>query len=64
MTQPKTATIAQIRQMLAQGETVSLQRRYVQQVLQGLAAEPCGTQQYRVTPRPGGMSDIEQERRG
>ena len=58
----QTATLAQIRQMLAQGETVSLQRRYVAQVLEGLSANPCGTQQYRVTPRPGGMSDIVLER--
>lgn len=64
MTQPKTATIAQIRQMLAQGEVVSLQRRYVPAVLEGLAANPCGTEQYQVTPRPGGMTDIRLERRG
>jgi hypothetical protein len=52
------ATIAEIRQMLARGETVSLQRRYVAAVLEGLAAEPLGTEVYRVIPRPGQMSDI------
>ena len=58
------ATIAEIRQMLARGEVVSLQRRYVRAVLEGLAAKPNGTEQYRVTPKPGGMSDIVLERRG
>jgi hypothetical protein len=52
------ATIAEIRQMLARGETVSLQRRYVAAVLEGLGAAPQGTEVYRVTPRPGRMSDI------
>ena len=56
------ATIAQIRQRLAQGETISLQRRYVAQVLEGLAAQPLGTEQYRVTPRPGRMVDLVLER--
>lgn len=58
------ATIAEIRQMLARGEVVSLQRRYVAPVLEGLAADPCGTEQYRVTPRPGRMADIVLERKG
>lgn len=58
------ATIAEIRQMLDRGEVVSLQRRYVAPVLEGLAAEPRGIEQYRVTPKPGGMSDIVLERRG
>ncbi|MGS8281642.1 hypothetical protein [Pseudomonas sp. PARCl1] len=62
MNQPKTATIAQIREMLARGETVSLRRRYVAQVLDGLGADPVGTQQYLVKPRPGGMTDIVLER--
>jgi hypothetical protein len=57
-----TATISEIRQMLARGETVSLQRRYVARVLQGLAAHPQGTEQYRVTPRPGRMADLVLER--
>ncbi|MDF9778886.1 hypothetical protein [Pseudomonas baetica] len=52
------ATIADIRQMLARGETVSLQRRYVAAVLEGLAADPQGTEVYRVIPRPDRMSDI------
>lgn len=56
------ATISQIRQRLAQGETVSLQRRYVARVLEGLAANPQGTEQYRVTPRPGRMADLLLER--
>ena len=59
-----TATITEIRQMLARGETVSLQRRYVMPVLEGLGAVPCGTEQYRVTPRPGGLTDIVLERKG
>lgn len=58
------ATINEIRQMLERGEVVSLQRRYVARVLEGLAAEPRGTEQYRVTPKPRGMSDIVLERRG
>ena len=58
------ATMAQIREMLARGEVVSLKRRYVPAVLEGLAAAPRGTEQYRVTPKPGGMSDIVLERRG
>lgn len=58
------ATIAEIRQMLARGEVVSLQRRYVAPVLEGMAADPCGTEQYRVTPRPGRMADIVLERKG
>ena len=58
------ATLSEIRQMLARGEVVSLQRRYVAAVLEGLAAQPNGTEQYRVTPKPGGMSDIVLERRG
>lgn len=58
------ATIAKIRQILERGEVVSLQRRYVAPVLEGLAAEPRGTEQYRVTPKPGGMTDIVLERRG
>lgn len=56
------ATIAEIRQMLARGETVSLQRRYVARVLEGLAAAPQSTEQYRVTPRPRGMADLVLER--
>lgn len=63
MTQPKTATIAQIRQMLAQGEVVSLQRRHVPAVLEGLAAGTQGTEQYQVKPVPGGMTEIRLERR-
>ena len=58
------ATIAEIRQMLAQGETVSLQRRYVARVLEGLGADPRGTEQYRVRPVAGGMSEIILERKG
>ena len=56
------ATIAEIRQMLARGETVSLQRRYVAPVLEGLAANPQGTEKYRVTPRPRRMVDLVLER--
>ncbi|WP_395593099.1 hypothetical protein AB4P93_00340 (plasmid) [Pseudomonas sp. B26140] len=58
------ATLAEIRQMLGRGEIVSLQRRYVAAVLEGLAAEPRGIEQYRVTPKPGGMNDIVLERKG
>jgi len=58
------ATITEIRQMLARGEVVSLRRRYVASVLEGLASDPCGIEQYRVTPKPGGMSEIVLERRG
>jgi len=58
------ATLAEIRQMLAQGETISLQHRYVAPVLEGLGAVPCGTEQYRVTPRAGGLTDIVLERKG
>jgi hypothetical protein len=58
------ATIAEIRQMLARGETVSLQQRYVAPVLEGLAANPKGIEQYRVTPRAGGLTDIVLERKG
>lgn len=58
------ATIAEIRERLARGETISLQRRYVPAVLNGLAANPCGTEQYRVMPKPDGMTDIILERRG
>lgn len=58
------ATLAEIRQMLERGEVVSLQRCYVAAVLEGLAAQPNGTEQYRVAPKPGGMSDIVLERRG
>jgi hypothetical protein len=57
------ATIADIRAMLERGETVSLKRCYVAPVLEGLAAAPRGTEQYRVIPRPRGMSDIVLERR-
>lgn len=57
------ATIAEIRVLLQRGETVSLQRRYVAQVLEGLAAAPQGTEQYRVTPRPRSMVDLVLERR-
>ena len=59
----QTATISQIRQRLAQGETISLQRRYVARVLEGLAAQPQGTEQYLVEPRPRGMTDIRLELR-
>lgn len=58
------ATITEIRQMLERGEVVSLRRRYVAPVLERLAAESRGTEQYRVTLKPGGMSDIVLERRG
>lgn len=57
------ATITEIRAMLERGETVSLQRRYVAQVLEGLAADPRGTEVYKVIPRPGRMSDIVMEGR-
>ncbi|MNR21468.1 hypothetical protein D3C85_1383720 [compost metagenome] len=56
------ATLAEIRSLLQRGETVSLQRRYVAQVLEGLAAAPQGIEQYRVTPRPRGMVDLVLER--
>lgn len=59
----ETVTIEQIRQRLAQGETVSLKRRYVGRVLEHLAAHPQGTEQYLVKPRPGGMTDIRLELR-
>jgi hypothetical protein len=58
------ATIVEIRAMLERGETVSLKRRYVAPVLEGLAATGHGTEQFKITPRPRGMSDIELERRG
>lgn len=49
--------------MLARGETVSLQRRYVASVLEGLGAAPNGTEVYLVTPRPNNMNDITLERK-
>lgn len=58
-----TVTIEQIRQRLAQGETISLQRRYVGRLLEDLAAQPQGTEQYLVKPRPDGMTDIRLELR-
>lgn len=63
MKQPKTASLDQIRQMLASGEVVHLQRRYVPAVLDGLAATTRGTEQYLVKPAPDGMSEIRLERR-
>lgn len=57
------ATITEIRAMLARGETVSLQRRYVASVLEGLGAAPNGTEIYLVTPRPNNMNDITLERK-
>lgn len=58
------ATLAEIRGLLQRGETVSLQRRYVARLLEGLAAAPQGTEQYRVKPRAGGLTDIVLERKG
>jgi len=58
------ATIAEIRQMLEKGEPVTMQRRYVAAVLEGLAAQPRGTEQFRVVPLPNNMSEIILERRG
>ena len=63
MNQPKTASLDQIRQMLARGEVVRLQRRHVPAVLDGLAVTTRGTEQYLVKPAPGGMSEIRLERR-
>ena len=35
-----------------------------ERLLEGLAAAPQGTEQYRVTPRAGGLTDIVLERKG
>jgi len=58
------ATIAEIRQMLEKGEPVKVQRRYVAAVLEGLAAQTRGTEQFRVVPRSHAMSEIILERQG
>lgn len=54
-------TMTEIRFILEHGEIVSLQRRYVAPVLEGLAADPRGTKVYRVILRPGRMFDTFKE---
>jgi len=56
------ATIREIHALLAQGETVSLQGRYVATVLEGLAAQVQGIEQYRIQPGASGLTDIQLER--
>lgn len=58
------ATIAEIRQMLEKGQPVTMRRRYVADVLEGLAAQARGTEQFRVVPLANNMSEIILERRG
>jgi len=58
------ATITEIRQMLEKGQPVTMRRRYVADVLEGLAAQTRGTEQFRVVPLANNMSEIILERRG
>lgn len=58
------ATIAEIRQMLEKGDPVRVPRRYVAAVLEGLAAQARGTEQFRVVPRSHALSEIILERQG